>query len=129
MGGVRHRAGRSTETDGAFCSRGVRGGQGDFSWDAVRQDSKYHDNYLGHSVAAPRGRWAEHKDIHWYSKERQGDDDAFAADKRREELLKVKQAEEEQMSKMLYVCFMFASQALTRWISAVSYTHLRAHET
>ncbi|KAK9319711.1 kinase phosphorylation protein-domain-containing protein [Lipomyces orientalis] len=50
---------------------GVRGGQGSFSWDAVKQD-KYRQNYLGHSVMAPTGRWAQKNDALWYSRERNG---------------------------------------------------------
>ncbi|KAJ8101495.1 kinase phosphorylation protein-domain-containing protein [Lipomyces tetrasporus] len=50
---------------------GVRGGQGSFSWDAVKQD-KYRQNYLGHSVMAPTGRWAQKNDALWYSKEKGG---------------------------------------------------------
>ncbi|DBA03564.1 TPA: hypothetical protein N0F65_011465, partial [Lagenidium giganteum] len=35
---------------------GTRGGQDQFKWDDVKND-KYRENYLGHSVNAPVGRW------------------------------------------------------------------------
>ncbi|RUO97646.1 kinase phosphorylation protein-domain-containing protein [Jimgerdemannia flammicorona] len=35
---------------------GVRGGQDQFSWEKVKDD-KDRENYLGHSVMAPVGRW------------------------------------------------------------------------
>lgn len=65
----------------------------------MRQD-KHRENYLGNSVAAPKGRWAEGKDIHWYDKDRSDDGE----EKRRKELLSVKQAEQEEMNRLLYVC-------------------------
>ncbi|CAK7325213.1 unnamed protein product [Dovyalis caffra] len=35
---------------------GVRGGRDQFSWDDVKAD-KHRENYLGHSIKAPVGRW------------------------------------------------------------------------
>lgn len=35
---------------------GTRGGQDQFKWEDVKSD-KYRENYLGHSVKAPLGRW------------------------------------------------------------------------
>ncbi|KAK6144229.1 hypothetical protein DH2020_021049 [Rehmannia glutinosa] len=35
---------------------GVRGGRDQFSWDDVKVD-KHRENYLGHSIKAPVGRW------------------------------------------------------------------------
>ncbi|KAL0084611.1 kinase phosphorylation protein-domain-containing protein [Phycomyces blakesleeanus] len=35
---------------------GVRGGKDQFSWDSVKED-KHRENYLGHSLMAPVGRW------------------------------------------------------------------------
>ena len=35
---------------------GNRGGKDQFNWEDVKED-KYNQNYLGHSVKAPIGRW------------------------------------------------------------------------
>jgi hypothetical protein len=35
---------------------GTRGGAAEFSWSDVK-DEKYRENYLGHSLMAPVGRW------------------------------------------------------------------------
>eukprot|EP00049_Salpingoeca_infusionum_P004956 m.86351 g.86351 ORF g.86351 m.86351 type:complete len:385 (+) comp12801_c0_seq3:140-1294(+) len=67
---------------------GNRGGQGDFDWEDVKVD-KYRENYLGHSVKASVGRWQKGRDIHWWTRDKKGDD-AEAA--RRQEKLRVEQA-------------------------------------
>ncbi|KAK9363018.1 kinase phosphorylation protein-domain-containing protein [Lipomyces starkeyi] len=94
---------------------GIRGGQGSFSWDAVKQD-KYRQNYLGHSVMAPTGRWAEKNDALWYSKEKNSTDVEKELDEeglgeeelrltkeelRRIELRRIKEAEEIAMAEAL----------------------------
>lgn len=80
---------------------GTRGGQADFSWDVVRED-KHRENYLGNSIAAPKGRWQQGRDILWYNRDTNTHDDN-AAEKRKQELLRVKQAEQDAMNQMLYV--------------------------
>lgn len=82
------------------CSRGgTRGGQADFSWEIVRED-KQRDHYLGNSVHAPKGRWAEGRDILWYNR---GHKDKEDSESRKKERMDVKQAEREAMEQMLYV--------------------------
>ncbi|PIL36282.1 hypothetical protein GSI_01944 [Ganoderma sinense ZZ0214-1] len=74
---------------------GTRGGQAEFKWSDVSQD-KDRENYLGHSINAPTGRWQKNKDIHWYQRDGpQGDEE------RREELRKVKEAEAEALAAAL----------------------------
>jgi hypothetical protein len=51
-------------------------------------------------VNAPVGRWQANKDVHWYS--RDGNDDAEAeAERRKEEIRKLKQQEEDALSAAL----------------------------
>lgn len=73
---------------------GSRGGV-NFSWDEVA-NSTHRENYLGHSLKAPVGRWQQGRDLTWYSKDK-GDGEEEKA----EEMRKVKMAEEEAMAKAL----------------------------
>ncbi|KAK3666664.1 hypothetical protein LTR22_002613 [Elasticomyces elasticus] len=83
---------------------GSRGGV-NFSWDEVK-NSAHRENYLGHSLKAPVGRWQSKKDLGWYAK---GDDAeltpeekaAKEAEARKEELRKVKEAEHDAMLKAM----------------------------
>jgi len=71
---------------------GTRGGQAEFKWTDVSAD-KDRENYLGHSINAPTGRWQKNKDIHWYNRETdEGDAE------RQEEIRRIKEAEAEAMS-------------------------------
>ncbi|KAJ4500692.1 kinase phosphorylation protein-domain-containing protein [Lentinula lateritia] len=71
---------------------GTRGGQGDFKWTDVSAD-KDRENYLGHSINAPTGRWQKNKDVHWYSRDLK-DSEA----ERLEEIRKIKEAEADALA-------------------------------
>ncbi|KAL7752299.1 hypothetical protein RI367_002345 [Sorochytrium milnesiophthora] len=75
---------------------GTRGGQDQFKWDDVKAD-KHRENYLGHSVMAPVGRWQANRDILWYSKEKKDASLMTEAERRAEELRAVKEAEQDAM--------------------------------
>ncbi|PAV18933.1 kinase phosphorylation [Pyrrhoderma noxium] len=74
---------------------GTRGGQAEFKWSDVSAD-KDREHYLGHSINAPTGRWQKNKDVHWYNREQNQDDDA-----KRAEIQKIKKAEAEVMAQAL----------------------------
>ncbi|GAW06151.1 Multiple myeloma tumor-associated protein 2 homolog [Bos taurus] [Lentinula edodes] len=50
-------------------------------------------NYLGHSINAPTGRWQKNKDVHWYSRDLK-DSEA----ERLEEIRKIKEAEADALA-------------------------------
>uniref|UniRef100_A0A0C9SD25 Putative kinase phosphorylation protein n=1 Tax=Amblyomma americanum TaxID=6943 RepID=A0A0C9SD25_AMBAM len=71
---------------------GTRGGADQFNWEDVKDDN-YRENYLGHSLRAPVGRWQKGKDLTWYAKEKA----QAAATSRESEIAAAKKAEEEAM--------------------------------
>lgn len=84
---------------------GSRGGV-NFSWDQV-STSTHRENYLGHSLMAPVGRWQKGKDLGWYAK---GDDkggldgetpEQRQIRERKEEIRKIKEAEEDALARAL----------------------------
>ncbi|KAG4148485.1 hypothetical protein ERO13_D05G288500v2 [Gossypium hirsutum] len=86
---------------------GVRGGRDQFSWEDVKVD-KHRENYLGHSIKAPIGRWQKGKDLHWYSRDKnsKGSD----AEALKEEIRRVKEEEEQAMREALGLAPKHSSQ-------------------
>lgn len=77
---------------------GVRGGRDQFSWDDVKVD-KHRENYLGHSLKAPVGRWQKGKDLHWYARDKKSESLNMEAAK--EEIRRIKEEEEQAMREAL----------------------------
>ena len=74
---------------------GTRGGQDQFKWEDVKND-KYRENYLGHSVNAPVGRWLKNTEVNWYSKNTAAANAAIE-----EEKIRMRQLDEDLLNEAL----------------------------
>jgi len=79
---------------------GSRGGRSEFKWEDVK-NSGHRENYLGHSLMAPVGRWQKGKDLNWYANKNTDGTKMSEDDARKEEIRRVKQAEEVAIAKAL----------------------------
>ncbi|KAL8965414.1 MAG: hypothetical protein Q9197_006526 [Variospora fuerteventurae] len=79
---------------------GSRGGRDAFKWEDVKDD-QHRENYLGHSLMAPVGRWQKNKDLSWYAKGDSSQAATDAAAARAEEISRIKEAEQDALSEAL----------------------------
>ncbi len=72
-----------------------------FKWEDVKEVGDYRDYYLGHSVAAPQGRWQKGKDLFWYNKAGKRATPEEAAEQRKLELAEIRRRDEDMINAAL----------------------------
>ncbi|KFY33552.1 hypothetical protein V494_07513 [Pseudogymnoascus sp. VKM F-4513 (FW-928)] len=84
---------------------GSRGGV-EFKWSDVESSTR-RENYLGHSLMAPVGRWQKNRDLNWYAKADDGPAGEGETEEekkqrlRKEEIKAIKEAEEDALARAL----------------------------
>ncbi|KAI8909553.1 kinase phosphorylation protein-domain-containing protein [Gorgonomyces haynaldii] len=88
-----HFAGYREDIYGGPVRSGNRGGLGLFKWDAVKDNHKEKDHYLGSTVKAAQGRWQKNKKLDWYHTDKAELDKKVDVD----EIARIKLMEQEAM--------------------------------
>ncbi|MCJ1368497.1 hypothetical protein MMC16_007641, partial [Acarospora aff. strigata] len=76
------------------------GGRAEFKWEDVKSD-QHRENYLGHSLMAPVGRWQKNRDLSWYATSSTASANETAAQQRATEIRLIKEAERDALSAAL----------------------------
>ncbi|CAM9529252.1 unnamed protein product [Choristocarpus tenellus] len=84
----------------AYRIGGTRGGQDQFKWEDVKSDN-YRENYLGHSLQAPVGRWQRGKDLKWWNKKETTGGAEAARAQAEAEMARIRQQDDDLLNQAL----------------------------